>query len=100
VQPAKGSRAHGSGGKIFSTKHATCQKAKQKISSANQYVMDLAGRKDIEKGVKKAAGRHADATNASKSVGQENKRGELIGLLVDWLIRKSCSRIALCAVFR
>jgi hypothetical protein len=68
VQPAKGSRAHGSGGKIFSTKHATCQKAKQKKGSANQYVMDLAGGKDIEKGVKKAAGRHADATNAPNIV--------------------------------
>jgi hypothetical protein len=85
---------------MFSTKHATYQKAKQKIVSVNQAVMDFTGGEDIEKGVKKAAGRHADATNASKSVGQENKKGELIGLLVDWLIRKSCIRIALRAGFR
>jgi hypothetical protein len=66
---AKGSRAHGSGGEIFSTKHATYQKAKQKIVSVNQDVIDFAWGEDIEKGVKKAAGRHADATNASNIVG-------------------------------
>jgi hypothetical protein len=68
VHPAQGSRAHGSGGEIFSTKHATCQKAKQKIVVANQAVMDFVGGEEIEKGVKKAAGRHVDATNASNIV--------------------------------
>jgi hypothetical protein len=37
-------------------------------------------------GVKKTAARQTDATIASKIVGQENKKGELIGLLVYWLI--------------
>jgi hypothetical protein len=68
VHPAQGSRAHGSGGEIFSTKHATCRKAKQKIVLANQAVMDFVGGGEIEKGVKKAAGRHADATYASNIV--------------------------------
>jgi hypothetical protein len=60
---------HGSGGEIFSTKHATCSKARQKIVVLNQHVMDFVGDDDAEKGVKKAAGRYADATNASNIVG-------------------------------
>jgi hypothetical protein len=42
VSQAKGSRAPGSGGEIFSTKHATYQKTKQKIVSVKQGVIDFA----------------------------------------------------------
>jgi len=68
VQPEKGSRVHGSGGEIFSTKHATCSKAKQKIVVLNHNVMFFVGDDDAEKRVKKAAGCYTDATIASNIV--------------------------------
>jgi len=37
---------HGSGGEIFSTKHASCSKARQKIVVLNQNVMDFVGDDD------------------------------------------------------
>jgi hypothetical protein len=42
--------------------------ANQKIVSVNQALIDFAWREDPEKGGKKAAGCHADATNASNIV--------------------------------
>jgi hypothetical protein len=64
--------------------------------------MDFAWGEDIEKGVKKAAGRHADATNAPNIVGQAMKRRELIGLLVDKLMRgiPLCPLLAVGSSFR
>jgi hypothetical protein len=35
----------------------------------------------LKRGVKKTAGRHTDATTASKNVGQENKKGRVDGFM-------------------
>jgi hypothetical protein len=48
VQLAKRSRAHNSGGGIFCTKHATCQKVKQNIVLVNHDVMDFVGGEDLK----------------------------------------------------